>query len=48
MIKELIYQENVTIVALKNIKQMLTYLKEKIDNNTIIVGGIYYLSFDNG
>ena len=48
MIKELIYQENVTIVAPKNIKQMLTYLKEKIDNNTVIVGGIYTLSFDKG
>ena len=32
----------------KNIKQMLTYLKEKIDNNTITVGEIYYPCINNG
>ena len=34
--------------APKNIKQMLTYLKEKAENNTIIVGEIYCPGINNG
>ena len=56
MIKGSMQEEDITIIniyahntgAPQCIRQLLTAMKEEIDSNTIIVGGLHHLTYTNG